>query len=222
MPLAGTDYEHLGLDGYVNINTIHRQPDRLHGTESFMGDWNGKLLVLAQDFCHAEFLRIRLRANPSVNPFYHDPARTVNGNLLRQLQRFLPKLDSDGSHATTCGALYANIIWLLKETPAIDSGLPETERAVEESRPTVLDTIAAMPELKAILCVGQVPYEGLLRNLRIRGRSWRRDLDGAGTVVADGVKIVPTAHRVANRVIGTYPPGYRRELVARDIEKCFA
>ena len=57
---TGAEFADLEMDGYVNINSLYPQTDRLHGTESLCGDWLGTTLIIGQDFAHAGRIRERL------------------------------------------------------------------------------------------------------------------------------------------------------------------
>jgi len=181
---VGNDFANLSLPRYRNITEFYPQPDRLYGTDTLCGDYNGRLLVLGQDFSNVETIEKRLTEAPGENPFHHGLESTTNKNLVEFLR---PKYEIDLNctidQARACGVLYGNLIWLLKETPTLSDRLPSPKAALKVSEPVFRATVNAMPNLERIFCLGRVCYEGLAfleadrGNKLAKRRSWRTDLE---------------------------------------------
>ena len=217
----GIQFADLEMNGYVNINSIFPQADRLHGTETLCGDWQGSTLIVGQDFAHASRIRERLATAPNQNPFCHGQIET-NKNLCEFLH---PKhfVTMDGSNAKQCGVLYGNAIWLLKDGYNMSAGLPRLKRAFEINAPILRKTIEAMPNLDTILCLGKVSYNAVLSIYRLTG-DWRSDRDQRRWQVVGGTRIYAMAHPgslgINNRASGISREECRK-LVAQDFALAF-
>jgi hypothetical protein len=191
MAIVGTRFEDLELAGYTNINSICRQVDRLHGSETLCGDWNGTTLVVGQDFANTAYVFSQLKAG-SENPFHHGQILT-NRNLCEFLHPW-HVVGMDGTRSASCGVLFANAIWLLKNGDGLSARLPNLALAIEVNRPVLAATIENMPKLKTVLCLGKVAYRAVLRYYELKG-TWRQDLDsGQPKVAATGVRIWAMSH----------------------------
>src|SRR5262249_3184426 len=125
------------------------------------------------DFSGTEEMEKRRRENAHVNPFHHDPNLETNQNLVEFLRPFY-QVEIEGKNAGRCGVVFGNIIWPIKEGK-VTARLRKWKRAIRASEPIFRATVQAMANLKIILCLGQIPYEGL-STLEDQNRNWRRDL----------------------------------------------
>lgn len=191
-PQAGLrQFDKISCTGYVNINEIYTQRDRLFGTETLCGDYSGKLLVLAQDFACAENVRTSAVKG---NPFAHYPALQTNISLVKTLRCAGFNVSIDGRGAAECGVVYGSIVWLLKDTDNNSSRLPNRAKAIAASGPVIRHTIASMRGLKTIVCLGAVAYEGLA-SLHGLARSWSGDiLDECSYAISKSIQVFPTSH----------------------------
>jgi hypothetical protein len=201
----------LSCDGYVNINSIFPQTDRLFGTETLCGDYLGSVLVLAQDFSTADRIRQRFKDEPGRNPFRHRETNKTNTALVEMLRhvgslassgRFtraqkFKLIDATGTHASQCGAVYGSMIWLLKETSSVSSAPPNLRMARDVSSAVIRRAIESMPNLDRIICLGRIAYEGLAASYGI-AKSWRDDLLAPShfTIFANdrSVQCFPSSH----------------------------
>jgi hypothetical protein len=223
MRFVGLHFEHLTQTGYTNVNSIFRQTDRLHGTESLCGDWSGCTLVLGQDFSHSDYVRREHLRDPTANPFHHNPLAHANSHLCEFLR---PHHDVaiDGSTANTCGAVYANAIWLLKDGAGMAAPLPRVRVAIETSRPVLIGTLISMPNLRRVLCLGKVAHRAIVSLFGLSG-DWRESRDNHVPIRIDGVAIWALSHPgrlgILNRALHR-PFEDNYQLVADDFRRALA
>ena len=86
----------LRVDGYRNIFELVPNCPRLFGTETLCGDWDGEILIVAQDFSTTPEMVRRLRAGEQ-DPYHHDPKIPTNRNLVRLLQENGVQIDISGN-----------------------------------------------------------------------------------------------------------------------------
>jgi len=138
---------------YTSVYEVDPSETRIYGTESLYGNWHGKLLVLAQDFANAEFVRAR-KAARHPRPFSHDPRNKTN-------LRLCPLLEESG---LTTEALYGSALGgALKETDGTGDELPNRAEARRYGERVVGFTVDTMPNLKAISCLGVFAWECVWR-----------------------------------------------------------
>lgn len=210
-PVLLASFERLSCPGYVNIHSIHKQTDRLFGTETLCGDYSGRLLILAQDFGTAQRIRDRKKANPNSNPFHHNPSAGTNLTLVSMLRhvgqlskaggfsrarKFLG-IDIEGTSPADCGAVYGSIVWLLKDTKSVSSSLSNRQHVLRASRAAIEGAIQSMPNLDRIVCLGSVSYTGLAR-MHDLPNVWAPDLAARAhyRIKTDArlVEVYPTSH----------------------------
>lgn len=151
----------LRADGYLNIFEIC-QPDTLYGTEHLCGDWAGQLLIVAKDFAPAdEVLRLTKLGLPPELVYRHNDGDgrfktglRTNRRLMKLL--FGPHATVQGERAASCGALYVSACFLLKQgtTSSKLENWASGSDTRKASRQVLEHTIAVMPNLRAIACLG--------------------------------------------------------------------
>lgn len=151
----GIDFEYLKLEGYRNINELHKQDSQLHACETLFGDWNAEVMVLAQDAANFNTLKKLIDAD-SKNPFRHSPTNNTNKNLYNIL--FSLNLFDLGTYEIPnnkkCGLYYANAIWLLKDSDGMSGSITKTQEAYIANRKVFDATVSNLPKLKLILTLG--------------------------------------------------------------------
>jgi len=159
------DFRDLSLTGYKNITEWGSQPDRLHGTETLCGDYGGRTLLLGQDFANVAYIKKMKKNNSGENPYHHSNDFDANHNLKEFLEpNHQIALDWSIAEARQCGLLYANLVWLLKDTKRSDGRLSSFHKVLIRCEPVFRATIYAMINLvrcehKAILPIFQCSME---------------------------------------------------------------
>lgn len=139
--------------GYKNIFEIEPENRNLYGTESLMGDWSGKGLILAQDFGTASYV--------SKNGYKHNETYPTNKNLISILQRCGYDVLTRGNRH--CDFLYGSACFLLKNTLGTSDPLPDRRAALTKSHPVLDFVLANMVNLKFIICLGKHSTDSVAR-----------------------------------------------------------
>lgn len=201
----------LQVEGYTNVYEIVPTATRLYGTESLFGDWNAPLLLLAQDFAHASFVRERVDSNHP-DPYSHKDGLRTNDNLI--------ELSKD---AVRDGALYGSALGpLLKNGNGLGASLPNRARAMQAASTIVRFTIDNMPNLRVVVCLGTVAWEAIYRAYLRETSVQSRFIAGSGphTIEPRRLAVFVTAHTSSRglnnrREVGT--TGLRgKQLAIRD------
>lgn len=152
----GIDFEHINLKGYRNINELYKQRNQLHACETLFGDWNAKVMILAQDAANFNSLK-KLSEESKENPFRHSPENKTNQNLyqvIKSLDIFdLGKYEIPNN--TNCGLYYANAIWLLKNSDSMSGSITDTKEAYKINKVIFDATVSNLPNLRLILTLGE-------------------------------------------------------------------
>jgi len=158
--LYGVDFKHLEVNGYRNINEIYLQKNQLHACETLFGDWNAKLMILAQDAANFKTIELLLKANPNKNPFRHGENVDTNQNLFNLLDEFnffkLGKINKPNNK--NCGIYYANAVWLLKISDSMSGRLVDKKKAFLTSEQVFKATLDNLDNLKLIITLGHEPF----------------------------------------------------------------
>lgn len=142
------------VQGYVSIYEILPNETRLYGTESLFGDWNGEVLVLAQDFAPVRYVQERI-AKGCEDPYSHNPKMQTNQRLIRSVAGI-----RRSPEAATCGILYGSALAsLCKENESVRSTLTNQSKASHFGQDALRFTIANMPNLRVIMCLGTLASE---------------------------------------------------------------
>jgi hypothetical protein len=137
----------------------------LFGTETLCGDWNGDLLLLAQDFAPAAAFKTVLKKYGAELAWRHNDGdgryrvgKDTNPAICRLLRSIGRDVEPSGSNATSCGVLYANALFFLKAGGALEEGIAASQ--------PVFDFVAReMKGLRVIACLGKASFEGAMRFL---------------------------------------------------------
>lgn len=133
---------------YRNIYEYGLGNRNLWGTESLLGDWDGKYLLIAKDFYPASYIE----KSTDPEPYRHNPSAPTNRNLLKTLRYFSQY--GEGTSNVNCGFLYVSACFLLRADGVIRGPLPDETAVLELSRPVLEFTIDHMPNLSDIVLMG--------------------------------------------------------------------
>jgi len=138
-PKAIDFYKHIAPNGFTNINNEFdlRQVEWLHPVQSLFGKWDGKILILGQDYDGLNNLK-----GLEVSDLRHKPGFDTNKNLIEVFGK-----DAD--------ALYANFFWFIKNGGAQEKFSARKE-VVEANLPIFYSTIDAMHNLSYIFPMGEL------------------------------------------------------------------
>lgn len=163
----GADFERLNLEGYRNINELHKQHTQLHACETLFGDWNAEVMILAQDAANFNTLQ-KLKIKDNKNPFRHSPGNQTNKNLF-EIMSSLKRFDMgnyDAPNNLNCGLYYANAIWLLKDSKDMSGAITNTKESYKINGQILEATINNLTKLKLILTLGEHSYKFLTHFFR--------------------------------------------------------
>lgn len=156
----GIDFKHLKVEGYRNINEIYPQYNQLHACETLFGDWNARVMILAQDAANFETLDLLLKKHPKENPFRHGEKVKTNlnlHNLLRATKHFNLG-DYSRPNNKNCGVYYANAVWLLKISHSMSGALVNKEKVFDASKEVIKATLFNLNNLNLIITLGREPF----------------------------------------------------------------
>ncbi len=126
-------------DGFTNINDLFdlSNVSWLHPVQSLFGRWDGRILILGQDYNGLNNLR-----SLSVSEIRHDPGFETNKNLINVFGQ-----DVD--------ALYANFFWFIKNGWAQEKFSTKKE-VIDANLPIFNSTVNAMKNLSHIFPMGEL------------------------------------------------------------------
>lgn len=129
-------------------NIYEYMPDetRLYGTESLFGDWDGEVLLLAQDFCCTEDVE-RWIEEGHERVYAHNPSMITN----KSLELYTSGFD--------CGILYGSALGGMLKVGKSNSGLSGWSQMSQHLCRVLHFTISNMPNLYAIVCLGSVAWD---------------------------------------------------------------
>lgn len=136
---------------YRNIFDYNLGNQNLWGTETLLGDWDGKYLLIAKDFYPTSKIEDALRLGDA-NPYHYRDIRT-NRNLLETLKKFEPF--SYSATNTNCDFLYVSACFLLRDDGQVSGPLPDRGAALELSAPVLAFTMDHMPRLETVILMGE-------------------------------------------------------------------
>jgi hypothetical protein len=136
---------------YRNIFSFRLGNRNLWGTETLLGDWYGKYLLVAKDFYPSKYIGDAVRSGVE-QPYRHNPSAPTNRNLIKTLKHFgrLP-VDHDNS---SCGFLCVSACFLLRDDGKIRGPLPDGAAVLRLSSPVVQFTMDNMPNLTTVVLMG--------------------------------------------------------------------
>jgi hypothetical protein len=136
---------------YINIFDFNLGNKNLWGTETLLGDWSGRYLLLAKDFYPSSYVHEGIRAGLP-NPYGHKDGIPTNRNLLKTLRHFGRLARNHGN--TECDFLYASACFLLRNDGVIRGALPDEKVVMALSAPVLMFTIGRMPNLESVIAMG--------------------------------------------------------------------
>lgn len=176
---------------YTQLWELIPDETRLYGTESMYGDWDGKLLILLQDFSTASEIRRRIAAGDP-RPYRHDPMIRTNKILARLAEPFVKSRDP-----RSCGILYGSAFaGLLKQGESLSSPLRYRHEFIPYLTSVLKWAISQMPGVRAIACCGSVAWEVATTALDCERSGWREQLDKCQPVVGGRLKLYALRHPV--------------------------
>ncbi len=179
------------LDGYTNVYELCPGETRLYGTEDLFGDWNGRVLLVAKDFACSSLIRDRIDAGDP-RPYRHEPKLVTNRRLLK-----LAAPLRTGESPETCGLLYGSALAsLCRDDDKMSGTLPNRTEAMRFGEHTLAFTIGHMPNLQAIVCMGDEAWRCASGVLKVR-TSWADARDGGGEVRAGRIGVFAAYHPAA-------------------------
>jgi hypothetical protein len=140
---------HAAIPGYVAAHALCPAERRLFGTESFYGDWDAQVLLLAKDFAPSSYVRQRIDAGTE-QPYSHEPRLRTNRRLGDLVRRFLP-----------VGVLYGSALTnLLRDDGNWSGNLPNRAGALAYGAQVLKEFV--LPNMRAdvlVLCLGAEAWE---------------------------------------------------------------
>lgn len=139
----------LSHPAYENIYSFDLGQPNLWGTETLLGDWGGRFLLVAQDFYPSSWIKERLHLP---NPYSHNPNAPTNRNLLKTLKSF--EMLGESSAPESCNFLYISACFLMRADGRKRGPLPNASEVLSISAPVVSFTMDNMPNLSSIVLMG--------------------------------------------------------------------
>lgn len=137
---------------YRNIYSFNLDNRNLWGTETLLGDWDGKYLLIAKDFYPASYIQDAIDRGIR-DPYRHNPNAVTNRNLIKTLVHF--GAVDDTTTTTDCNFLYASACFLLRDDGVIRGALPDADSVFRISAPVIRFTMDKMPNLRVIVAMGR-------------------------------------------------------------------
>lgn len=140
LPPKASDFKaSLAPAGFTNINDVFdlSSVDWLHPVQSLYGRWEGRILILGQDYNGLNNL-----SGLQVSDLKHDAGFETNKNLI--------KVFGDGADA-----LYANFFWFIKDGWAQEK-FSARKDVIEANLPIFNTTLDAMKNLTHIFPMGEL------------------------------------------------------------------
>lgn len=153
-------------ESYTNIYERYPNETRLYGTESLYGDWDGELLLLAQDFAPANLLEKR-KGDP--RPYHHtcwiEHPKMLGARTNKRLFCLAKQI--------ACGKLYGSALAnLLRNDPV--GNLPIDAEIESFIFRVLMFTVQRMRNLRAIACLGSVAQKYATRSYYAADSDWRQ------------------------------------------------
>lgn len=179
--------------GFVNPFQIGIRGPHLFGTETLCGDWNGDLLLLAQDFAPADEVRCAVQRFGERAAWRHNDGdgryragKDTNPAICRLLSAIGRDIELTGSNALNCGVLYGNASFFLKENGRLKVG-------IAASQPVFEFVTRKMEHLKIIACLGEAPFNGVMKFLG-SDADWKSHRHAQRPVLAGSWLVYGLAH----------------------------
>jgi hypothetical protein len=147
----------FSIAGYRNIYELCPRETRLFGAESLYGNWDGELLLLAKDFAPASLIEDRTRAGDP-RPFRHTDWTAEKAVGARTNKR----LDRMAAPVARGRKLYGSALGgLLRDDKRCSGALPNPVAVREYVRHVMDFTLANMPHLRVIACLGVEAWDAV-------------------------------------------------------------
>ena len=169
-------------DRFTNIYELCPDETRLYGTESLYGNWDGEVLLLAQDFASRTVVERRITEGDP-RPYRHEPKMMTNRNLMQLVD------------SMRCGKLYGSALAGLLRNSASNSG---TLPPIDSIRPHLVRVLGFvrehMPNLRGVACLGRLAWELWAKAFGVDVGDWAEHLNQRKPVDAGGVLMFAQAH----------------------------
>lgn len=149
--------------GFENPFAMGIRGPHLFATETLCGDWDGDLLLLAQDFAPAADVETVLDYYGPEAAWRHNDGdgryvvgRDTNPTICALLRSIGRNISIDGGNSARCGVLYGNACFFLTSGGAMDEG-------IAASKPVFEFVTRKMKRLKTIACLGRASFEGVMQ-----------------------------------------------------------
>ncbi len=195
----------LEHSGYRNIFSFELGNYNLFGTETLCGDWDGDLLIVAQDFAPASFIPARIDAKDPF-PYRHEPSFPTNKFLVDLLKRSDRPVAISGEGHLECGALYVSASFLLRDDGKVSGALPDWKHASRHASKVLSFVIERMPKLEKIACLGEPAFNALAEMARFHG-TWRQTITAGNPFNFDGKNVYAHSHTGSLCRRNRLPPG---------------
>lgn len=136
---------------YRNIFSFNLGNANLWGTESLLGDWGGRFLLVAKDYYPSQEVEKNIRNNVA-NPYSHNSKAVTNRRLVEVLSHF-GRINMPHD-AGKCDFLYISACFLLRADNNKSGTLPDRNGVMKKSGPVVKFTMDNMPNLKTVVLMG--------------------------------------------------------------------
>lgn len=180
--------------GFENPFAMGIRSPHLFATETLCGDWDGDLLLLAQDFAPAPKVQAALATHGAKAAWRHNDGDgpyniglQTNSNLCDLLTMIGRPVELKGEASKECGVLYGNACFFLKDRNR------KLDKGVSASKPVFEFVLSKMPRLKVIACLGECAFEGVMGWLGL-SNSWRTQIDIRKPVRHNNLQIFALAH----------------------------
>ncbi len=156
----GIGFKDVSIKGYRNINELFSQCDQLHACETLFGDFDAKVMVLAQDTANFKKLKLLHKENPRRNPFRHGEDVKTNINLfgLLEFQKMFDLGEFKRPNNRKCGVYYANAIWWLKDSEDMSGAITNKKEVYRECKKVFEVTIQNLEKLQLIVTMGKEAF----------------------------------------------------------------
>jgi hypothetical protein len=189
-PIIPAEIRDYRAGAYTNIYQLCPDEPRLYGTESLYGDWDAELLLLAKDFAPSALIRHRLAAGDP-RPYRHTnwllEPKTAGAATNRNLERLARRLD--------CRKLYGSAMaGLLRDDGHVSGALPEMRGIAPFLADVLRFTLAHMPNLRAIACLGADAWHLALASFQLVPIDWAGQRATRRPVQVNGLLLFALPH----------------------------
>lgn len=180
------------VEGYVNVYQLCPEETRLYGTESLYGDWEGRVLALAQDFYPSSYVEERI-AQGHARPYSHNDRAPTNRRLVTQTTAL-----TRSDQPEHCGILYGSALACQLRADGKKRGaLPNRREAMRFGRRSLEFVLGEMPNVRAVVCLGKPAWQMTAASLCIEADR-RRRLELADPHRLNGLSVFAAHHPVSS------------------------